>query len=224
MAEAVWCGAVLQAGDLFHTENSTSESNKCNLKVRGRRPSLFTCFLFFSSLLLLHVSVCPTGKNSLGFFPASALYSSDEGRGGEGEKGRGALTGAAAVPRSKGGASFAARAGCTGGCVQLCRAESGHAVLCCAALRYATIRRSPSPAQSCRCILHLTAAELRYAKSSHAALRCAAQIAQFSAELERYPKAIELYEEVAKASVDNNLLKYRCVFLWVEYGAEQRPK
>ena len=25
-----------QAGDLFHTENSTSESNKCNLKVRGR--------------------------------------------------------------------------------------------------------------------------------------------------------------------------------------------
>ena len=43
------------------------------------------------------------------------------------------------------------------------------------------------------------------------------QIAQFSAELERYPKAIELYEEVAKASVDNNLLKYRwgAGFCWV---------
>ncbi|GAB4813327.1 hypothetical protein N2152v2_000373 [Parachlorella kessleri] len=38
--------------------------------------------------------------------------------------------------------------------------------------------------------------------------KCNLKIAQFSAELERYPKAIELYEEVAKASVDNNLLKY----------------
>ncbi len=36
------------------------------------------------------------------------------------------------------------------------------------------------------------------------------QIAQFSAELERYPKSIELYEQVAKQSVENNLLKYRC--------------
>lgn len=41
----------------------------------------------------------------------------------------------------------------------------------------------------------------------------ALQIAQFSAELERYPRAVELYEEVAKASVENNLLKYRCSVL-----------
>lgn len=35
------------------------------------------------------------------------------------------------------------------------------------------------------------------------------QIAQFAAELERYPQAIKIYEEVARACVDNNLLKYR---------------
>jgi hypothetical protein len=35
------------------------------------------------------------------------------------------------------------------------------------------------------------------------------QIAQYAAELERYPQAIAIYEGVAKASVDNNLLKYR---------------
>ena len=36
----------------------------------------------------------------------------------------------------------------------------------------------------------------------------AAQVAQFAAELERYSEAIEIYEGVARASVDNNLLKY----------------
>jgi alpha-soluble NSF attachment protein len=35
------------------------------------------------------------------------------------------------------------------------------------------------------------------------------QIAQFAAELERYPQAVALYEGVARACVDNNLLKYR---------------
>lgn len=33
-------------------------------------------------------------------------------------------------------------------------------------------------------------------------------MAQFAAELERYSEAIEVYEGVARASVDNNLLKY----------------
>ena len=36
----------------------------------------------------------------------------------------------------------------------------------------------------------------------------AAQVAQFAAELERYSEAIEIYEGVARASVENNLLKY----------------
>lgn len=38
--------------------------------------------------------------------------------------------------------------------------------------------------------------------------KCNLKIAQFAAELERYPQAIDLYEQVARASVDNNLLKY----------------
>lgn len=36
-----------------------------------------------------------------------------------------------------------------------------------------------------------------------------AQIAQFAAELERYPQAIAIYEDVARTCVENNLLKYR---------------
>ncbi len=36
------------------------------------------------------------------------------------------------------------------------------------------------------------------------------QIAQTSAELEQYPRAIALYEGIARTSVENNLLKYRC--------------
>ncbi len=34
------------------------------------------------------------------------------------------------------------------------------------------------------------------------------QIAQFSAELEQYPQAVAIYEDVARSSVENNLLKY----------------
>jgi alpha-soluble NSF attachment protein len=44
--------------------------------------------------------------------------------------------------------------------------------------------------------------------SSAEANRCALKVAQFSADLERYGRAIALYEDVARASVDNNLLKY----------------
>jgi hypothetical protein len=34
------------------------------------------------------------------------------------------------------------------------------------------------------------------------------QVAQFSAELERYQPAIQIYEDVARTSMDSNLLKY----------------
>ena len=37
---------------------------------------------------------------------------------------------------------------------------------------------------------------------------CKLKVAQLSAQLERYPLAVEVYEEVAKASLDNNLLKF----------------
>ncbi|KAK9065810.1 hypothetical protein SSX86_015211 [Deinandra increscens subsp. villosa] len=38
--------------------------------------------------------------------------------------------------------------------------------------------------------------------------QCKQKIAQFSAQLEHYPKAIEIYEEIARQSLNNNLLKY----------------
>lgn len=38
--------------------------------------------------------------------------------------------------------------------------------------------------------------------------KCNLKIAQYAAELERYPQAIRIYEDVARACVDNNLLKY----------------
>jgi len=34
------------------------------------------------------------------------------------------------------------------------------------------------------------------------------KVAQFSAQLERYPAAIEIYEKVARVSMESNLLKY----------------
>lgn len=47
-------------------------------------------------------------------------------------------------------------------------------------------------------------------RRSHPCRTCRLQIAQFAAELERYPQAIKIYEEVARTCVDNSLLKYRC--------------
>jgi len=44
--------------------------------------------------------------------------------------------------------------------------------------------------------------------SSSSANQCLLKVALFSAQLERYDKAIELYEQVAIASIDNNLLKW----------------
>ncbi|KAJ7561076.1 hypothetical protein O6H91_03G012800 [Diphasiastrum complanatum] len=38
--------------------------------------------------------------------------------------------------------------------------------------------------------------------------QCKLKVAQFAAQLEQYSKAIEIYEAVARQSVDNNLLKY----------------
>jgi len=44
--------------------------------------------------------------------------------------------------------------------------------------------------------------------SSSSANQCLLKVALFSAQVERYDKAIELYEQVASASIDNNLLKW----------------
>jgi len=44
--------------------------------------------------------------------------------------------------------------------------------------------------------------------SSSSANQCLLKVALFSAQLERYDKAIELYEQIAAASIDNNLLKW----------------
>ncbi|DBA73301.1 hypothetical protein WJX77_003916 [Trebouxia sp. C0004] len=53
------------------------------------------------------------------------------------------------------------------------------------------------------------AAELFEVENSTAeANKCRLKIAQYSAELERFPVAIEIYENIAKSQVDSNLLKY----------------
>ncbi|XP_051123092.1 alpha-soluble NSF attachment protein-like [Andrographis paniculata] len=43
---------------------------------------------------------------------------------------------------------------------------------------------------------------------STSANQCKQKVAQFSAQLEQYQKAIEIYEEIARHSLTNNLLKY----------------
>lgn len=43
---------------------------------------------------------------------------------------------------------------------------------------------------------------------STSANQCKQKVAQYSAQLERYPRAIEIYEEIAQKSISNNLLKY----------------
>lgn len=55
----------------------------------------------------------------------------------------------------------------------------------------------------------LQAAELfEVENQSSEASKCRMKIAQFSAELERFPVAIEIFESIAKSQVENNLLKY----------------
>jgi alpha-soluble NSF attachment protein len=58
-------------------------------------------------------------------------------------------------------------------------------------------------------IFYEQAADLYQTENQTAeANKCLLKIAQYSAELEAYPRAIQIYEAVAKAAVDNNLLKY----------------
>ncbi|RWR78987.1 alpha-soluble NSF attachment protein [Cinnamomum micranthum f. kanehirae] len=38
--------------------------------------------------------------------------------------------------------------------------------------------------------------------------QCKQKVAQFAAQLEQYPKAVEIFEEIARQSMNNNLLKY----------------
>ncbi|KAE7996525.1 hypothetical protein FH972_001240 [Carpinus fangiana] len=38
--------------------------------------------------------------------------------------------------------------------------------------------------------------------------QCKQKVAQFAAQVEQYPKSIEIYEEIARQSMNNNLLKY----------------
>ncbi|XP_055880310.1 alpha-soluble NSF attachment protein-like [Biomphalaria glabrata] len=45
-------------------------------------------------------------------------------------------------------------------------------------------------------------------ESNSSANKCLLKVAQFSATLENYEKAIEIYEQVAVSSMDNSLLKY----------------
>jgi alpha-soluble NSF attachment protein len=53
------------------------------------------------------------------------------------------------------------------------------------------------------------AAELfEHAEATTSANQCKQKVAEFSAQLEQYPKAIEIYEEIALQSMNNNLLKY----------------
>ena len=44
--------------------------------------------------------------------------------------------------------------------------------------------------------------------SSSEANKCRLKIAQFSADLERFPVAVEIFENIAKSQVDNNLLRF----------------
>lgn len=53
------------------------------------------------------------------------------------------------------------------------------------------------------------AADLYHTENQTAeANKCLIKVAQYSAELESYPRAIEIYETAAKMAVDNHLLKY----------------
>lgn len=120
-----------QAADLYHTENSTAEASKCNLKVsragaaRGRAWAVAWC------------QVLGAAQAAPGIWgPVAAAQ----------ERSGGALSGTRQV------------------------------------LRTTLYCRSAVPP---------------------------VQIAQYSAELERYDRAVQLFEGVARQSVDNNLLKYR---------------
>lgn len=53
------------------------------------------------------------------------------------------------------------------------------------------------------------AADLFFTENSTSdGTKCRLKIAEFSAELKKFPKAVELYEDAASAACENNLLKY----------------
>jgi Soluble NSF attachment protein, SNAP len=55
----------------------------------------------------------------------------------------------------------------------------------------------------------LQAGELFLAEDSTSeSNKCNLKVAQYCAELERYPEAIRIYEAIARAAVENNLLKF----------------
>ena len=49
---------------------------------------------------------------------------------------------------------------------------------------------------------------LRRRLASEGACHACGQVAQFSAEVDQYETAVEIYEDIAKTSLENNLLKY----------------
>ncbi|XP_065201009.1 alpha-soluble NSF attachment protein [Planococcus citri] len=54
----------------------------------------------------------------------------------------------------------------------------------------------------------LAADYFRGEESNASANKCMLKVAQYSAQLENYPKAIQIYEEIAQSSLDSSLLKY----------------
>jgi alpha-soluble NSF attachment protein len=54
--------------------------------------------------------------------------------------------------------------------------------------------------------------------STSAAGSCLLKVANFSAQLEKYERAIEIYEQVAKSSLENNLLKWSCKDYFMRAG------
>ena len=47
-----------------------------------------------------------------------------------------------------------------------------------------------------------------YLCNKSSANKCLLKVAQFAAQLEKYPRAIEIYEQIGTASIENPLLKY----------------
>ena len=70
------------------------------------------------------------------------------------------------------------------------------------------VHNSKTAGQHAHCVVTQAAELFEVENSTSEANKCRLKIAQYSAELERFPVAIEIYENIAKSQVDNNLLKY----------------
>ncbi len=55
------------------------------------------------------------------------------------------------------------------------------------------------------CIMHYYNILVWYSSSAN---KCLLKVAQYAAQLEQYAKAIQIYEQVAASSMDNQLLRY----------------